>query len=159
MEEQKTILTPTIKDFLYWLIFVLLPLIIGSVAIIRHSFWWFLFYLVVIAGGIFGLWYQFICPGCPYYKQSTDTCKCMFLWGIPRFYSAKNRPYKLYELILGYFGIGIVFIYPFLWLVFQPLLLILYLLSLGLFILTVVRYECKRCGHKGCPFYKPPKKA
>lgn len=151
MEEKKSVYTPTIRDFLYWLMFILLILLIGSVAIIRHSFWWFLVYLLVITGGVGGLWYQFICPGCPYYKQNMGSCKCMFIWGLPRFYSSKNRPYKLYELILGYIGIGLVFIYPFFWLVFQPLLLVLYVISLGLFAVTVLRYECPRCAHKDCP--------
>jgi hypothetical protein len=157
MEEHKNVFTPTMKDFFYWIAFVMLPLFIGSVAIIRHSFWWFLFYLVIIAGGVLGLWYQFICTGCPYYKRSTDTCKCMFIWGMPRFYSAKNRPYKLYELILGYAGIGVVFLYPLMWLVFQPLLLFLYLISVSLFIITIVRYECARCAHTDCPLNKTPK--
>jgi len=150
--EQKPI--PTFRDFLYWLVFVLLILLIGSVAIIRHSFWWFLFYLGIAAGAILGLWYQFICPGCPYYKQSVDTCKCMFIWGLPRFYSAKNRPYRTHELILGYLGISIVFLFPVIWLIFQPLLFILYGVSFTLFILTVFRYECRKCLHNNCPFNK-----
>jgi hypothetical protein len=154
MEEQSKVHMPSFKDFLYWITFVALPVFIGSVAIIRHSFWWFLLYIGIIAGGVLGLWYQFICTGCPYYKQSADGCKCMFIWGLPRFYSAKNRPYRLHELILGYGGLGLVFVYPFLWLIFRPLLLVLYVLSLGLFVLTVVRYECPRCAHTNCPLNK-----
>lgn len=139
------------SDFIYWALFFLIPGILAGYALVSVSWRLLLIWLGVAAVGFVFLYYRFFCTKCPHYHNSQGTCKCMFIWGLPRIFKAKDKPYHPYELVLGITGVLIIAAFPIYWLLAYPVLLTVYLLAFTVFGLTMVRYECTRCIHSHCP--------
>ena len=81
----------TFGDFLYWNLMLAIPLLTACVAIAAVSILWLGVYLVVGFGCILVI-YRFFCSHCPHYAQGQKTVKCLFLWGIPKFFEPRQPP-------------------------------------------------------------------
>lgn len=137
-------------DYLYWNLLLSVPVITACIAILRNSILWFIFYAIACSALITSI-YRFFCTHCPHYIRGHRTTKCMFLWGIPKFFKSRPEPLNLFEKTVSIMAPFVMIVLPLYWLIFQLDLLVIYLLSLGVLFSTIRRNECGRCIHFNCP--------
>ncbi|OEU65084.1 MAG: hypothetical protein BBJ57_06060 [Desulfobacterales bacterium PC51MH44] len=137
-------------DFLYWNLVLSVPFITACVAIVRNSMVGLIFYIIVCILLTLVI-YRFFCIHCPHYSQSGNYMKCMFFWGVPKFFKAKPGPLKLIDKTVAMIATIIIILLPLYWLLLQPGFLVIYFLSLGVMGATLRRYECGRCIYFQCP--------
>jgi len=136
-------------DYLYWHLFFLIHVVAGFVAIVKHSPGWAITY-VVVGIGLALVVYRFQCTHCSHYRADTKRTKCMFLWGVPKFFKPRPGPLNIFEKAVPFIAGTIWVFFPVYWLLLEPTLFILYGLSLIVLFLTVYRYECSRCTYFNC---------
>jgi len=142
-------------DFLYWNLVVSVPLITACIAIGTHSILGLILYL--IAGILLAtVLLKFYCTHCPHYIQSANTLKCMFFWGIPKFFMPKPGPLSILDKVVALSATLVIILLPLHWLLSAPGLLIIYVLSVGVMGTTLKRYECSRCTYFQCPSKSVP---
>lgn len=139
-----------VTDFLYYTATGLVPVLTGAVAIHSRSVLGLLVYALVCLGGAGVILYYF-CTHCPHYQREGRTVQCMFFWGLPKPFAARPGPLRLMEKLATAAASVVVMVFPLAWLADDPGLLLIYLLSLGVFLATVWRCECHRCIHRDCP--------
>jgi len=139
-----------ITDWIYWNLFAALPALIAGIAVARVSIAGLIF-LIVAAAGLVGLIYRFFCIHCPHYTRDEKRLHCMFFWGVPKLFNADPDPLSGMEKLIAWGAPVILVLLPLYWLISQPALLMIYLLSVGIFLATVRRTECGRCVYRNCP--------
>ena len=140
----------TFLDFLYWSLLVSVPFIAACLAIVEKSIMWLILYIMACISLVLVI-YRFYCIHCPHYHKSGRTLKCMFFWGMPKFFKSKSGPLSLTETSVSVMALVVIIILPAYWLLLKPGLLVIYLLSVVVLGLTLRRYECKRCVYFNCP--------
>ena len=152
MNKQKTRLKTrhNFGDFLYWNLIVSVPFITACMAIARESALWLVFYIITCILLVMVI-YKFYCTRCPHYIQSPKNTKCMFFWGIPKFFKEKSGPLTLLEKTVALVIPLVIVFLPLYYLLLQPGLLVIYFLSVIILGATLRRYECKRCIYSQCP--------
>lgn len=152
MNEQGTELKTrhSFGDFLYWNLIVSVPFITACIAIARDSIVWLVFYIITCVLLVMVI-YRFFCTHCTHYLQGTKTTKCMFFWGVPKFFKEKPGPLSLLEKSVALLTPLVVTLLPLYYLLLQPGLLVIYFLSVIVLCTTLRRYECKRCIYSQCP--------
>ena len=138
------------SDFLYWNSVLAVPFVTACIAIFKTSILWLIFYIAICIV-LTTVIYRFYCTHCPHYTQSKNTTKCMFFWGIPKFFNSRPGPLTLFEKTVSMTAPAIILFFPFYWLILQPGLLVIYVLSLAVFVTTIRRNECHRCVYFNCP--------
>ena len=138
------------SDWLFWTMMLAVPVATGLLAVFKHSTWWFVGYIAVIVAMIVALM-RFFCTHCPHYLREEKTLKCMFFWGMPKYFDPRPGPYSLPETTATFAACIVLVGFPVYWLLFEPGLLIIYVLSYTVFGLSVKRNECWRCVHGHCP--------
>lgn len=141
----------SLSDCIYWNLLALLPLFTACLSLARYSLFWMGFYILIFLFQFLVVTYRFFCSHCPHYCNDSKTTKCMFLWGIPKFFKKRPRELNKSDLSIMFLGLIITVLFPVYWLIKIPPLLIIYLLSWCIFILTLKRYECGRCIYSQCP--------
>jgi hypothetical protein len=145
----------TFIDFLYYMTLVAVPAFTACYAIAKHSMVWLIFYLVLcIAAGIVLL--RFYCTHCPHYTRESQTIRCMFMWGIPKYFVPRPGPLSLGEKAVALIAPTILVVFPLSWLLQQPGLMVIFILSLVALLSTVRKNECRRCIYFDCPVNKAP---
>jgi len=142
-------------DFLYWNLVVSVPFITACIAIGKNSILWLISY-IIICMLLVAVLYKFYCTHCPHYIQSDKTLKCMFFWGIPKFFKPESGPLSFLDKAVALVTTLIIVLLPVYWLWLQPGLLVIYLLSVGVIATTLKRYECRRCTYFQCPSNSVP---
>ena len=157
MNESKTQLKSQHKfsDYLYWNLFAALPFITACIGIYKNSIIWLIVY-VIISFSLITLIYRFYCTHCPHYIQGAETTKCMFFWGIPKFFKSNIKPPNFFEKAISLIAALIILLLPLQWLRFHIELFVIYLLSLAVFGITIRRNECRRCIYFNCSSNKVP---
>lgn len=143
------------SDYLYWNLLMAVPLVTAGVAVVKDSFWWLVVYGMVIAAAV-ALIYRYYCSHCPHYIESEGTTKCMFFWGLPKFFRPKPGPLTGLDKALTLFAALIVIVAPLNWLFAEPGLLVIYFLSWAALGASVRRHECGRCVYFDCPVNRVP---
>jgi len=146
----------TSLDYIYWNLFAAIPLITAFMAIFKSSLTWALVYILVFLAQFLIVEYRFFCSHCPHYCQDGHTTKCLFIRGVPKYFKARPFPLTLLDKFMMILGFLVILLFPIYWLFFQPLLLVIYLLSWTVFGLTLKRYECNRCIYFNCPANSVP---
>ena len=137
-------------DFIYWNLVAAVPFVTACTAILEYSVAWFFTYLV--AGLVFVVTiYKFYCIHCPHYNRPTGMLKCMFFWGVPKFFKPDPGPLSLLDKAMTFLAVAVIMLLPVYWLILQPGLMIIYILSIAAFFITVRRNECARCIYFNCP--------
>ena len=145
----------TFIDFLYYMTLVAVPAFTACHAIANHSMVWLIFYLVLcIAAGIVLL--RFYCTHCPHYTRENRTVRCMFMWGVPKYFVPRPGPLSLGDKAVALIAPTVLVVFPLPWLLQQPGLMIIFILSLVAFLSTVRKNECQRCIYFDCPVNKAP---
>jgi len=141
------------SDFLYYTTFAAVPFFTAFYAVSNRSTTGLVLYIIVCLLSL-AIIYKFYCTHCPHYTREGKTTKCMFVWWMPKFF--QRRPGSL-----GFLDKGITFIaslaviiFPLYWLFQQPGLLVIFILSLIVFLVTIRRNECSRCIYFDCPVNK-----
>ena len=140
-----------LSDCLYWSVFAAIFLFTAFMAIIRYSFMWALAYVLFFLFFTLMVNYRFFCTHCPHYIRKSPTLKCMFFWGMPKYFQSRPGPFSLFEMAVGLLGFLILILFPVYWLWKQPSLFFIYCVTIGVWAATIKRYECGRCIHFHCP--------
>jgi hypothetical protein len=145
----------TFVDFLYYMTLLAVPAFTAFYAIANYSMAWLIFYVVLcLAAGIVIL--RFYCTHCPHYTRKSRTIRCMFMWGIPKLFASRPGPLSLLDKAVALLVPSILVVFPLFWLLQQPGLMLIYILSLIAFLSTVRKHECRRCIYFDCPVNKAP---
>lgn len=142
-------------DYIYWHLFFLIHVVAGFVAIVKHSPGWAITY-VVLGISLVIFVYRFHCTHCPHYTMPAKRTRCMFLWGVPKFFRERVGPMNLFEKAVPFIAGMIWVFFPLYWLLLEPTLFILYWLSVVVLFLTVRRTECNRCTYFDCSMNRVP---
>lgn len=143
------------SDFLYYSALVCLPFFTACYAISHRSAGWTVFYILLslIAAALV---YRHYCSHCPHYNREGKTTRCMFFWGMPKFFRRRPGPLAALDKSVAVLAPAVIVIFPLPWMIQQPGLLLIYGLSLLIFSATIRRHECKRCIYFDCPVNRVP---
>ena len=145
----------TFIDYLYYTTLMAIPVFTAFYAISNHSIGWLIFYIVLCIAAV-AVIYRFYCSHCPHYTREGRTTQCIFFWGIPKFFKPRPGPLDLLDKTVAFIAPTILVIFPLYWLFQQLGLLVIFTLSLTVFLSTVRRNECRRCIYFDCPVNKVP---
>ncbi len=90
------------------------------------------------------------CPHCPYYKMGGKTFSCFMWWHMPRLYTPRPGPESRFVAVYAPIGMLILTAYPVFWLWREWELLLLFLLSIVVVVLSIGHNECSRCLNFEC---------
>jgi hypothetical protein len=144
------------SDCLYWNLFALIPIFTAAYAIGQESGFWLAIYIVVLLGLFLGVEYRYFCTHCPHYQRQGKLTTCMFMWGVPKFFKARQGPLSTRDKMVIIVAFAVAVIFPLPWLAAVPALMVLYLLSVTVFFVSMRRSECVRCIYFDCPLNKVP---
>lgn len=137
-------------DYLYWNVLLAVPVVTAVVAIHRYSISWMVFFLLLALGAT-ALILRFYCVHCPHYIRGGRTLNCMFFRSLPKVFSPRPGPPGRTDIAVAVIATAALILFPVYWLIREPGLLTVYLLSLTGFIATIHRNECGRCIYFECP--------
>jgi len=143
------------SDFLFYTCLLAVPFITAFLAIIKNSVWWTIAF-VGLAAGMTALILRFYCTRCPHYTRAGQSLKCIFFWGLPKFFNIRPGALDVLDKAVAFGATAVLLIFPLYWLLLEPGLLIVYMLSLIGFGAAVYRNECGRCIYFECPANKVP---
>jgi hypothetical protein len=137
-------------DYLYWNILLAVPVITAVVAIHRYSIPWMVSFLLLALAAT-ALILRFYCVHCPHYTREGRTLNCMFFRALPKVFSPRPGPPGRIDMAVSVIATAALILFPIYWLIREPGLLTVYLLSLAGFFATIRRNECGRCIYFECP--------
>ena len=143
------------SDYLFYTCLLSVPSITALLAIFKHSVWWTIAY-VVLAVGITTLLLKFYCTRCPHYTREGKTLRCIFFWGLPKFFNKRTGPLDVVDKLAAFSATAVLLVFPLYWLLMEPGLLIVYVLSLIGLGAAIYRNECRRCIYFACPANRVP---
>jgi hypothetical protein len=141
----------SLQDCIYWNLFALIPLLLACFAISKYSIAWTILYILLFMGHFLILQYRFFCSHCPHYCNDSKTTKCMFIWGVPKYFAKRPGPLSKFEISMLILGFFVVIFFPIFWMLKSSQFFILYFLTWIIFAMTLKRYECTRCIYFNCP--------
>jgi len=137
-------------DYLYYSALLAIPVVTAFTALLDRSGAAALVYLLILLGSV-PVMLRFFCTHCPHYCREETTLKCIFFWGLPKFFRQRPGPLSTTEKSLSIAAPALVVLFPVYWLLQTPGLFIIYLLSIVVFGASVRRNECPRCIYTDCP--------
>jgi hypothetical protein len=137
-------------DFLYFKLLTAVPLFTVLVGFWRTSPLMIAPYILWIAIHM-TLVYRLLCTHCPHYGAYDGKTQCHYLWAIPAIFKTQSGPQSFWEKAGVNALLLISILFPVNWLLESWELLIIYLLSIAVLLITMMRYECTRCIHLDCP--------
>lgn len=143
------------KDFLAYSCLLAVPVITAILAILRHSTLWTVFF-VVVAAAMTALILKFYCTRCPHYARGDKRLRCIFFWGMPKFFTPRPGPLTVADTLVVFGAPAVLLIFPLYWLFKEPGLLVVYLLSLCGSGASIYSNECERCIYYECPANRVP---
>ena len=142
---------PSKGHFVYYKLLTVVPLFTATVAILRYSesiLWFFLYVLLCLIHAT--IMYSIKCPHCRYYRNGQEKFSCFIYWNFPKLYNERKSPASPVVKFYAPFGILYLSLYPVYWLTFQWELLIIYFLSLGIILSSIIKHECSKCLYFEC---------
>jgi hypothetical protein len=137
-------------DFLFYTCLLAVPVVTAVAAILRHSGLWAVVFLLFSAG-VAVLLLRFFCTRCPHYTRQGKTLRCIFFWGLPKLFAPRTGGYDNLDLAVSGLAAVAFVLFPLWWLIREPILLVVYALSMAGFGAAIYRNECKQCIHLECP--------
>jgi len=143
---------PELSRYIYYKLLVLIPVSAALIAIVRHADSWFWpFVYIGLCLGHAGIMFTIKCPHCPYYQMGDKTLKCFMWWGMPKLYKARHGPESKFVGVYAPIGMLVLTVFPIYWLRFEWELLLLFLLSIVVVVMSIGQTECPRCLNFECP--------
>jgi hypothetical protein len=143
------------SDFLFYVCLLVVPIFTAILAIFRHSVWWTIAF-IILAVALTALILKFYCTRCPHYTREGKILKCIFFWGLPKFFDKRPGALNFIDKTVAFGAPTVLLVFPLYWLLLEPGLLVIYILSLAGFGSAVYRNECNRCIYFECPLNKVP---
>jgi len=143
------------SDFLFYICLLAVPVFTAILAIFKHSNGGAVAF-GVLAVGVNVLLLKFFCTRCPHYAREGKYLKCIFFWGLPKFFDRRPGPLDFIDKVVVFGAPTVLLLFPLYWLLLEPGLLVVYLLSLAGFGTAIYRNECERCIYFECPVNKVP---
>ena len=143
------------SDFLFYTCLLAVPIITAMIAIFHSSVWWLVTF-VVLAVVMTALILKFYCTRCPHYTREDKSLKCIFFWGLPKFFDKRPGALNLVDKLVVFSASAVLLLFPLYWLMMKPGLLVVYILSLIGFGVAIYRNECEQCIYFECPMNKVP---
>ncbi|BBO72724.1 hypothetical protein DSCW_01410 [Desulfosarcina widdelii] len=140
-------------DFLFYTCLLAVPLLTAAVGIARNTLGGLLVYILLIVVAVI-LVLKFFCSRCPHYAREDKLLRCIFFWDLPKFFAARPGELDTRDRIVTWAAPAALLAFPLIWLIHEPDLLAIFLLSLAGFAATVRRHECHRCIYFACPINK-----
>jgi len=152
MTDKKNLLkySYSFSDFLFYIALLAIPVITAIVAILDKSIVGAVVFFLILLAAI-PVILRYFCTHCPHYCRDEKRLKCIFFWGLPKFFKPRPGSLGLTEKLLSFSGPTLVLLYPTYWVLQDPGLLIIYLLSVIVFVASLRRNECPRCIYTDCP--------
>ncbi len=144
------------SDFLFYICLLSVPFVTSVLSILKNSVWWTIAF-IGLAVGITTLILRFYCTRCPHYTREGKNLKCIFFWGLPKFFNQRPGKLDVVDKVVTFSATIVLLIFPLYWLWMEPGLLIVYILSLIGLGAAIYRNECERCIYFDCPANKVPK--
>ena len=144
------------SDFLFYICLLSVPFVTAVLTILKNSVWWTIVF-IGLSVGITALILRFYCTRCPHYTREGKNLKCIFCWGLPKFFNKRPGALNVVDKVVTFSATIVLLIFPLYWLLKEPGLLIVYILSLIGFGAAIYRIECERCIYFECPANKVPK--
>ncbi len=142
-------------DFLFYTTLFAVPLVTAVLAVARDGLGPVIAYLVVFLAMV-GLILKFFCTRCPHYTRGGKTLRCVFFWGLPKFFPPRPGALDRGDKAVAFAAPTVVALFPVYWLMEQPGLLVIYVLSAAVAATALRRMECDRCIYFECPSNKVP---
>lgn len=140
----------TFSDFLFYTCLLAVPLVTAVAALWRHSPGWAVGF-VLLAIVVTGLLLRYFCTRCPHYTRDEPLLRCIFFWGLPKPFPPRHGALDGVDKLVTAGASALLLLFPVYWLLMEPWLLVVYLLSLAGFAAAVHRNECPRCIYTECP--------
>jgi len=144
------------SDFLFYICLLAVPFVTSVLSILKISVWWTIAF-IGLAVGVTALILKFYCTRCPHYTREGKYLKCIFFWGLPKFFNKRPGKLDVVDMVVTFSATIVLLIFPLYWLWMEPGLLIIYILSLIGLGAAIYRNECQRCIYFDCPANKVPK--
>jgi hypothetical protein len=138
------------SDFLFYICLLSVPSVTAVLAIVKNSVWWTIVFIGLGVGSTVII-LRFYCTRCPHYIRDGKNLKCIFFWGLPKFFNKRPGKLVVSDKVITYGATMVLLIFPLYWLLMAPGLLIVYLLSLIGLGAAIYRNECDRCIYFECP--------
>lgn len=143
------------SDFLYFKLLTAVPLVTVLAGFWRTQPWMIIAYVVWIAIHMTVV-YRILCSHCPHYGNYQGKTQCLYLWGVPAVFKANPAAQNILEKLGVKLLLMLSILFPIYWLLQSLDLLLIYLLSIAVLLITMMRYECTRCVHLDCSHNKVP---
>lgn len=142
---------PSLSRFVYYKLLTLIPVSAALIGITRHasSILWTAGYVALCLAHA-AVMNAIKCPHCPYYRMGDKTFSCFIWWKAPRLYQPRPGPESRFVAVYAPIGMAVLTIYPVFWLWQEWELLLLYLLSIVVLVLSIGYNECSRCLNFDC---------
>ena len=144
-----------ISDFLFHIVLLSVPLLTAILAIAKASVLWTIVF-IGLGAGITVIILKFYCTRCPHYIREGKYLKCIFFWGLPKFFTKRPGKPDISDKTITYSATIVFLIFPVYWLLMSPGLLFIYILSLIALGAAIYRNECDRCIFFECPANRVP---
>ena len=127
--------------------------VLGTIGIILEDWIWVIPYIIICWYGIPGIVMRHLnCPRCPHLHKYGDCLQfppTITKWFVKK---RKTTPYSSFERFVFYVIFIFIPTYPIYWLLSNPMLLSLFLMTASMWYLGQFLHFCKRCRLKECPF-------
>lgn len=143
------------SDFMFYTALFAVPPLTALLAISKTSVGWLLVYLAVCLAMV-AVILKFFCTRCPHYTRGNGRLKCVFFWGLPKFFAPRPGSLEPRDKAAAFIAPAVVVLFPLYWLLLQPGLLVIYILSASVAVVALRRMECERCTYFECPSNKVP---
>jgi hypothetical protein len=143
------------SDFLFYIVLLSVPLVTAVLAILKNSLWWTIVF-IGIGSASAALILRFYCTRCPHYSRDGKNLKCIFFWGLPKFFNKRPGKLDVSDRVIAFSAMTVLLMFPLYWLLKVPGLLIVYVLSLIGLGAAIFRNECDRCIYFECPANRVP---
>jgi hypothetical protein len=142
---------PSLKRYVFYKLLTLIPVSAVLVALVRHaeSLFWIGCYmgLCLVHAAVMN---AIKCPHCAYYKMGEKTFSCFMWWRTPRLYRPRPGPESRFVSVYAPIGMLVLTAFPLFWLWHDWALLVIYLLSVAVIVLSIGLNECTRCLNFSC---------
>ena len=142
-------------DFLFYICLLSVPFITAVLSILKNSILWTVIF-IGLGIGVTVIILRFYCTRCPHYTRKGKILKCIFFWGLPKFFNKRPGSLDAVDKMITFSTTIALLIFPIYWLLMEPGLLIVYTLSLIGLGAAIYRNECERCIYFECPANKVP---
>ena len=143
-----------LNQLLKFLIGAFPPVIIAGIGIYSFNPVFLLLWIVMFISYFGFIEIRVMCSHCPHYSEpEISTLKCWANYGSPKLWKYRPGPMSFIEKFIFFLGLGLIVVYPyiFLFLMRNYLLIILYSITVFISFWCLYKFYCVQCINFACP--------